>query len=153
MFKQIFKTLVLVLALFVTSTNCTNGQTFKANYTYDANGNRLTANVIFLSSASSNAPPIIEEEVEVDLPAALAIKIYPNPTQGDLRIEVTGGNQDFYNNPNNGIKVWDMQGKLLINIKSIGENNRVDFTTFSKGAYIMHITLNGKTKDYKIVKN
>ena len=149
--KPICKVIILVVMLMTVTT--LKSQTFKAVYTYDANGNRITANVIYLSSSPSNASANSENEVKVDLSTELSVKIYPNPTQGDLKIEITGGNCESLNNTSNCIKVWDMVGKMIINLKSISEMNSVDLTSCSKGAYIMHITINGKTKDYKIIKN
>ena len=149
--KPICKVIILVVVL-LTGTML-KGQTFKAAYIYDANGNRITANVIYLSSSPSNAAPNNENEVKVDFSTELSVKIYPNPTQGDLKIEITGGNNESLINPSNCIKVWDMVGRMIINLKSLSELNSIDLTPYCNGAYVMHITINGKTKDYKIIKN
>lgn len=145
--------MVLVIALAMTSVYCASGQTFKATYTYDANGNRTLAKVIYLSSSPSNAAPNEIKEINLDSNNGLSVKIFPNPTKGNLNIQILGGDADFYSNSKNCIKVWNIQGTLLINKSPLGESNQVDLTSFNNGTFILNITINGKTTNYKILKN
>ncbi len=144
-------TLLIVLGNICSALNA---QSFQAKYAYDANGNRILANIIYLSTnAPNNAPVKVEESLKIGESQELKVNIYPNPTKGDLRVDIEGGTGNLFDNPNNAIKVWDMQGKLVVAITSIGASNRVDLNQFAKGAYIMHIILKGETKTYKILKD
>lgn len=142
--------LIAAMLLLVLSSKA---QSFQAQYTYDANGNRLTATVIYLSRSSSSPVPKVVEAIKVDPEINLTITIYPNPTQGDLRVELTGATSDQLSVPSNAIKVWDMQGRLLISLKSIGSSNVVDLSGYSNGTYIMQLFFGGRVKEYKIIKN
>lgn len=153
MLKPILKASALLLALTAAGSISTSGQTFKAVYTYDLNGNRLTANIIYLTVSAPSAAPEVVEALEVDEPSGLTVKIYPNPTRGDLRVEIAGGPSELLEEPKSSIQVWDMQGRLIISVNPLSASNRVDLTPFCNGAYIMHLTVRGVTKSYKILKN
>lgn len=149
---RIIEKTTLLAALFTVSLGL-SAQTFNAIYTYDANGNRLTAKVVYLSQSPTSPPAIVEGEINVDPETNLTIRIYPNPTQGDLRVELTGATPEEFNTSSNAIKVWDMQGRLLLCISPICSSNVVDLSRLSNGTYIMQLFFCGRMKDYKIVKN
>lgn len=144
---------VVLVALFLSFPTMLKAQSFTAHYTYDANGNRRIATVIYLSASRTSASPTVKDELKIDPAANLSISIYPNPTQGDLRIELAGATPEQFNAPSNSIKVWDMQGRLLLSVNTLGATNSVDLSRFGNGTYIMQLFFNGKVKDYKIVKN
>lgn len=130
-----------------------NAQTFNASYTYDANGNRVTATIVYLSQAKSSASSKVEEEITIDPLTTLTVSIFPNPTQGDLRIDFAGVDQELILDPSNAIKVWDMQGRILLTVSPVEASNRVNLSDFRNGTYIMQLFFKGKVTDYKIIKN
>jgi len=130
-----------------------NAQTFNATYTYDANGNRVTAAIVYLSQAKSSASSKVEEELAIDPLTTLTVSIFPNPTQGDLRIDFAGVDQELILDPSNAIKVWDMQGRILLTVSPVEASNRVNLSDFRNGTYIMQLFFKGKVTDYKIIKN
>lgn len=144
---------VILVSLPLAFGTTLRAQTFNASYSYDANGNRESATIIFLSMSGTSPGPTIKDELKVDLTTNLKITIYPNPTQGNLRMELTGAISEQLNVPGNAIRVWDMQGRLLLSVNSLGASNSVDLSGFSNGTYIMQLFFNGKVRDYKIVKN
>lgn len=140
------------LALLLLSVVPTMAQTFKATYTYDANGNRISATVIYISTTPQGTSPEFKEDLTINEKSSISITIAPNPTQGNLRVDITSTNQLEINSQNSFIKVWDMQGKLLVDKNSIGLSNSIDLSNYSNGVYILKISINGALKEYKIVK-
>lgn len=130
-----------------------NAQTFNATYTYDANGNRVTAAIVYLSQAKSSASSKVEEELAIDPLTNLTVSIFPNPTQGDLRIDFAGVDQELILDPSNAIKVWDMQGRILLTVSPLEASNSVNLSDFRNGTYILQLFFKGKVTDYKIIKN
>jgi len=49
--------------------------------------------------------------------------------------------------------VWNLQGQLIYKINPIGYSNTVDLSSKVNGIYVMRLLLNGKGKEYKIIKN
>lgn len=147
------KHILTLLAIFFLTGMALKAQTFKATYEYDANGNRKSAKVIYLSQSPSGVSPKAEDELIIDQKKNLTITLFPNPTQGELRVELAGATSEQFDNPNNAIRMWDTQGKLLFTVKSISTSNRIDLSQYGNGVYIMQLFFNGKVKDFRIVKN
>jgi len=61
-----------------------SAQAFQAQYEYDANGNRISATVIFLNRSSADKVYTEPLDANLDEMNSTAIKIYPNPTKGNL---------------------------------------------------------------------
>jgi hypothetical protein len=76
------------------------------------------------------------------------ITICPNPTTGELRIDISNLN------PNNKgtIIVNDNLGKIIKEIKQISSSNFIDISNVARGSYILKIVLDGKSKEWIIVK-
>jgi hypothetical protein len=150
-------TKIIILATLLCTGAGLKAQTFTASYIYDANGNRQTATVVYLSQSPStpdtNTTPKIEDELPLDQGKNLTINIFPNPTQGDLRVELIGATPEQLDTPSNAIKVWDMQGRLLFSIGRISTSNVVDLSHYTNGTYIMQLFFCGKVKDFRVVKN
>ena len=153
--KTLYKLTLLAVLLIGGAT--VNAQTFRANYDYDENGNRRSTTLVDMSQPNPNTAPTIhpkiDEEIKVDPNTKLTISIFPNPTQGELRVELAGATDEQLTNPDNLIRIWDIQGKLLYTTGGLGTSNTIDFSHYSKGTYIMQLFFGGKVKDFKIIKN
>lgn len=115
---------------------------------YDSAGNRLTSEKIIIftrGSVNGNAP---EEKMFQDSLASTIISIYPNPTEGDLKIDIAGVS-DF---ESSGLILYDMAGKVVKNITQLSESNELDITGYANGIYIMVIKINEESTTWKIVK-
>ncbi|GEM_PF-1527222 len=147
-------TLIKIILFIVLTINSTiiEGQTNTASYFFDSNGNRTNATVIYMSQSQSNPSPKVEEKLDIDEHNTLNITVLPNPTHGELLIKLDGATTEQLNAPNNIIRVWDMQGKLLFSSKPLDESNIIDLSNYDNGIYIVQLFFNGKTKSYKIVK-
>jgi hypothetical protein len=156
-------TISLILFFCVLSLNA---QSFKATYTYDANGNRETATVIYLSLKSAKIDSVEQDSAKMDMKMTLkneqqldsisnnfSVRIFPNPTQNDILVEINGVNPSDFTNLGNSIKLLSLNGQLMLDIKPVTSYNTIDLSQFNKGAYLLLLYINGKAKSYKIIKN
>ena len=80
--------------------------------------------------------------------ASTRITIYPNPTEGDLRIDIAGVT-DF---ESSSLMLYDMAGKVVCNITELSESNELDITSYANGMYIMVIKIKEESTTWKIIK-
>ena len=120
----------------------------RIKYTYDNAGNRLTRQkeiVVQTRGALSDEeePSVYEEEL-----SETKVTIYPNPTRGMLKVDISGV-EKF---ENARISLYDLTGKLLQQWAGISQSNEIDLSERTPGMYIMQIVYNGNTSSWKIVK-
>ena len=131
----------------------------KVECQYDAAGNRiLRTKTINLTreggktksgmSGSQNTTEIARaEEKYEDLLGERKVLIYPNPTQGMIRIEFQG-----YLIKDARLLLYDIQGKLLRQVNRVEPSNTLDLSQYPPGMYILEM-IEGKAKsEWKIVK-
>ena len=114
-------------------------------YTYDANGNRLTRTVITLKSGLINGevPPIKDELSDFSL------LLYPNPTQGEIKLEVKGCDKDalFV------IELFTIDGNFIRNLRFKGPGiHQLDLNSLADGVYLLNLIYNNQKSHYKIIK-
>jgi len=75
------------------------------------------------------------------------VRIYPNPVRDVLNI-------DLRNNKNSSIEIISVTGVVVKQLRTAGENNRVqvNMSTLPSGIYAVKINSNGKTKSIRFVK-
>ncbi|MDD6209214.1 MAG: T9SS type A sorting domain-containing protein [Bacteroidales bacterium] len=87
------------------------------------------------SNSRSNYVERLPEDEMVNVEKSLLdgnFIVYPNPTNGPVTVSCTN---DMYID---GIQITDLSGKLLMNIKDVGEASKmVDISHFSPGMYIL----------------
>lgn len=120
----------------------------RIKYTYDNAGNRLTRQkeiVVQTRGALSDEeePSVYEEEL-----SETKVTIYPNPTRGMLKIDISGV-EKF---ENARISLYDLTGKLLQQWAGISQSNAIDLSERTPGMYIMQVAYNGKISSWKIIK-
>ena len=146
------KTLYLLACLLVAVlfSEIAYGQT-TYEFTYDASGNRLTRSVISLRSATIHPDSLHSKQTEKPLDDKVGLqktRIYPNPTQGLLRIDLPElSEQEAI------IRLHDSNGKLIIQQAAVELNNELNLTAYATGIYILTIQI-GKNdrKEWKIIK-
>ena len=94
-----------------------------------------------------------DEEFEIDpeitdlddvVSDADMIKIYPNPTDGRLYIEVSNGNID-------NIVVTDITGKVFVNKTENADQSEIDLSSYPKGIYLVNIVTENDSYTKKVV--
>ena len=134
-------------------------------FKYDAAGNR-TDRYIDLSTKSTEINTIENtdttffneqeqafsekyslEESYVDQIGEQKITIYPNPTGGQIVVHL-----ENYSLNNAIIKLYDLNGKLILNRRIRKDFSLIDITNAPNGIYVMKIYIGDNTSDWKIVK-
>lgn len=77
-----------------------------------------------------------------------AFNVFPNPTNTFLNIRINTG-------LNYSLQLFDVNGKKLIQTKTSGTLEKMDFTNYAKGIYILHVIeqKNNKLSIVKIIKS
>ena len=88
-------------------------------------------------------PSVYEEEL-----SETKVTIYPNPTKGVLKVDISGV-EKFENAQ---ISLYDLTGKLLQQWAGISQSNTIDLSERTPGMYIMQIVYNGNASSWKIIK-
>ena len=124
------------------------------SFSYDADGNMVSRYTFTLRSAQVEQIDEVElktktepEEIfSVEL-ANRQITIYPNPTQGEIYVEITSLNPE----EENFMRLFDSSGRL-IETKKI-ESERTYLTIFGNaGIYLFNIHLGTDISKWKIIK-
>ncbi|MFA5328478.1 MAG: T9SS type A sorting domain-containing protein [Prolixibacteraceae bacterium] len=133
----------IVLFLRTTSMYAVTDSTYV--YTYDSSGNRTERVINFNKSAriDSNLSTITEELGE------LSIKIYPNPTKGILKVELTGNN----NEEDTRLIIYNANGSQIINKQIPNNLEMVNLSGFPTGIYILKIVVGQNISEWKILKD
>ena len=138
---------LLVLSLVFASL-CGGALADRIENHYDSAGNRLTSEKIIIFTRGSVNGKAPEEKMYQDSLASTRITIYPNPTEGDLKIDIEGVS-DF---GSSALTLYDMASKMVCNITQLSESNELDITDYANGIYIMVIKINEESTTWKIVK-
>lgn len=144
--KRIFIALLLIIM-----SSSAIAQKFNATYTYDATGNRITATIIFLSSKDAETKSV--KDITINEELSISLNIYPNPTKGVVLLEIVNATSEQLNNEGNFIKIWDIQGKQIIDISRVEISNTIDLSIFSNGIYLINLQLAGKPNYLKVIKD
>ncbi len=151
--KYFLLILLSAIALSVSS------QDRRIEYTYDAAGNRVTRTIILSSSQLRSAASaagneetdeetLAQEKVYSDVLNRANILIYPNPTKGLLRIEISGNAES---KPVN-LQVYDMNGKILLQESNVVSSVTLNLSSQPAGIYMLRLTSDTEKKEWKIIK-
>lgn len=114
-------------------------------FAYDASGNRIERTIVLSRSATKSASP----EILTDHVAERSIKIYPNPTQGHLKVEIAN-TEDIKDCI---ITIHTMAtGQQVYRKKANFPVSDIDISGRPSGIYIMRINIDGKYTSWKIIK-
>lgn len=146
--------LLLILGCFLPEVGCAQTANNYA-YGYDGSGNR-TARKKVISLKSSNlladtlsgpSAKSAEKEIFGDSVEKRQITIYPNPTKGIVNVEIALDAGD-----NARITVFDLRGRMLMDLKGIGRFTDIDLSNRPMGIYLMKISIGNKSTTWKIIK-
>jgi YD repeat-containing protein len=142
----------ILLILSILAVNSFRGAEIK--FEYDAAGNRLARRIITLRSAVINEISGEDDET-VQSPqvftaqlAQSAIRIYPNPTKGLLKVEITGNVAD---NPVI-LQVYDMNGRRLLEESNVASSVTLDLSNQPAGIYMLLLISGIEKNEWKVIK-
>ena len=137
----------IFMLVFIVSVQGLQSQIIK--YEYDEAGNRTHRyyTTVTLSRASSYKSDTIPAP-QKELIGTREVLIYPNPTQGALKIEIKGSLPET---PTQFI-LTDMGGHILATNRNSDYIYVYDMSTFPAGVYFLRVIVEGVRKDWKIIK-
>jgi hypothetical protein len=146
-YRYCFIVALLITALSV-SVSCFS-QTKVYAYDYDESGNRIERQFIQLKSASiASDNNNTEQEIFEGTLDQRKIKIYPNPTAGNLKVEIPLNEEPKWAT----LQVYNLQGALIHDQLVTGETTLVNLNGQPSGMYIMRIFSGQSVSEWKIMK-
>lgn len=142
-----------ILTLFFSYVLLSSALSQTITYSYDNNGNR-TSRVLTTLKSSKVEFPITEEAFQnediIDKPSKLNLNVYPNPTDGLLRIEFVG--DEIAKDATYAL--YNLSGNVLLKGKLVNKPiMEIDIKGFKNGFYVLRILNNREVSDWKIVKS
>jgi hypothetical protein len=121
-------------------------------FSYNENGNREKRIYIgtALKSASLESSTAFDEEKPITENIGFGeIKIYPNPTKGNLIVEIPDMDVEAIR-----VMFFNLQGKQLMN-RNVSPNTRtqLNLSSFPSGMYVMKIVAGQESSEWKIIKD
>ena len=122
----------------------------KIQYEYDAAGNRISRKYII---STFKKPPLQQFSDTIfteQIQEKQQITIYPNPTKNILSVGISGIDDESDIN----LTLFNSQGALLQNISANPDESliKINMESYPTNWYILKITINGKYKLFKIIK-
>ncbi|WP_461634291.1 T9SS type A sorting domain-containing protein [Labilibaculum euxinus] len=149
--KNIIITIFIILSCVIYGMSQNN-----INFAYDAAGNRVSRTINLSSTKSGINGGDTEklsfeksEDFFTEILAEKEIKIYPNPTRGQLRVDILGY-EDLDNN--SSIQVFTTGGVLLYKSNTPSQTNNINLSDKPAGLYLMVITIGSEKSTWKIIK-
>ena len=138
----------LIFLLLVAISLSVSGQNI-VSYAYDNAGHRLSRKIVLLTSNPTHVKKdtIASAPVEEQL-GDRKLTVYPNPTKGELKVDITGGN----NKDEIRIQLFSAQGIQLQSRKAAIGTTPIDMTLYPPGWYILQVKAGDKVTELKIIK-
>ncbi len=137
--------LISITLLWISSSLA---QTYEVKYDYDASGNRLRRRTITITVPKAIAEKKKSIEPVEEIWAERKITVYPNPTKGNLSINIEDQGEKTYR-----YFLYSTSGQLLKqgNFKNNGHHG-IPLNGYRSGTYILQLH-DGKDKlDFRIIK-
>ena len=140
----------IVLALFFMNICFVLHSQNRVSYGYDSAGNRTSRTIILLRSAPASEDDEEEQPVEVysELLSDIELKIYPNPTDGWLKVEI-------YHLPEGQtahIWLYNLSGNLITSFKEVSDFENINLSGQPAGIYVMKIVAGEYQTEWRIIK-
>ena len=116
------------------------------HYGYDAAGNRIKREIVLSANKNSRKNP--QKAFMSESLSDKIIKIYPNPTKGILKIEITEWSETDIGT----ITLISANGSKLMSTPLIDGLTTIDITQNAPVIYLLHLNLNERTTTWKIIK-
>ncbi len=131
---------------FVAFSSFVNAQNpLPIEMSYDAAGNRITRKVMQVSMMTRGDN---DSTYYLDRMHSIQLKVYPNPTQGKVCIEMQGVEEGM----DSRILVFDSQGRKVYENERQGDRLELDLSEYPAGYYMVELSANGERTTWKIIK-
>ncbi len=117
------------------------------SFGYDNAGNRVSR-VIVLGLRSAQEEDTSIEAVYSEVLQKIEIRIYPNPTEGLLKVDI----QNLPEKQTASIHVYNLSGRLLLTKKGISGITDIDLSEYPAGTYLLKIIAGEEQTEWKIIK-
>ena len=115
----------------------------KVMYVYDAAGNRIKGEILFEQSQSKSQVVAYSDMLDEK-----EIKIYPNPTEGELRVEIF----NELKKTEGIVTVHGNNGAMIYTTPIINGSASLDISSCPNGLYILHVKIGDCVSSWKIIK-
>lgn len=119
----------------------------KIQFTYNKIGNRVERIINMTQFKALSQPEIIQEEMK-----KYNIKIYPNPTRGQLKIELSHIDPDSTEEFKGAASIYNQQGLFIKKVNFSSNIFDIDISSSQMGLYHLYIDINGEMSSWKILK-
>lgn len=133
---------VSLFFLLVMSSLALSAQS-KITYAYDAAGNRVRREILFEQSQSKSQVTTYSDMLD-----ERKIKIYPNPTEGELCVEVLG---ELDKNEGT-VSVYISNGAVVSSVPIKGKTAQLNISSCPNGLYILNVKIGESVLAWKIIK-
>jgi hypothetical protein len=137
---------LLFITTFIICT-CSIFAQNKRCFTYDENGNR-TSRIICFKNPLTKSDTSLKKHSLYDNLGKMKITLSPNPTKGQLIIEVI----NLPENAKGSITIADASGKILQELSSLKSTNTLDLSSQSSGMYFLRIRAGDEVSQWKVLK-
>lgn len=123
------------------------------NYQYDEVGNRIEKSILLLKSGNADNSNYSDTLIKDHSFDQMDVLIYPNPTAGQISIEIRDREQNFETEEGFQVGIYDLQGRK-VQQKAIneGEMTIVDIGNEPDGIYILMIWNKEVCSRWRVVK-
>lgn len=144
--KKPFRLILLIITLCASTFRVSAD---RISFTYDDAGNRISRqreiiiNTRSVIGENSDTKKSYEDSISVS-----KIVIYPNPTYGQLRIDIIGC-PSF---EGSFISLYNLSGQQIETWKELSESTTIDISDYKPATYILKISVTNKVSTWKIIK-
>jgi hypothetical protein len=143
--------LITAIILFCLCYNSLSQSSF--SYTYDAAGNQNQRTYIVNMIANKVIKSVNNAQLDTSNVVALAEKlkvtIFPNPTKGELKLDISG----LEDNTSVDLTLYNPRGQLLLRQKATQGLTIIDMFSYPAGWYLLKVSNGSNLLSFKIVKD
>jgi len=127
-------------------------ETTEIRFSYDDAGNRISRDVIYLKSTEVNpadSSGTASPAVFSNLLQGCEVRVYPNPTRGQLSVEVL----NLPAGETYSAEIYTSGGMALLKEEGLSHGHTLDLSGFREGMYVLRIILLRETMTWKVIKD
>jgi hypothetical protein len=153
---------IYLLLIIISSVVFLQAQS-EVTFDYDGAGNRTSRNIIELLPESTQNDSTLKCVEMLDISTITEqnssscitetigqtiVHIYPNPTGGKFTVEIIASSEET----TTGLRLLSLMGEQIFIHENPGIRTEINLTGRPAGAYILSITIDRKTRTWKVIK-